>query len=57
MVEIDTSKFAVDRYFMLAAGKEMGMTGAPYGADSKISGTQHGESQAVVHSHLGAAFK
>jgi DNA-binding beta-propeller fold protein YncE len=29
LVEIDTSKFAVDRYFMLAAGKEMGMTGAP----------------------------
>jgi hypothetical protein len=30
LVEIDTSKFAVDRYFMLAPGKEMGMTGAPY---------------------------
>ncbi len=30
LVEIDTSKFAVDRYFMLAAGKEMGMMGAPY---------------------------
>ena len=30
LVEIDTSKFAVDRYFMLAAGKEMGMTGAPF---------------------------
>jgi DNA-binding beta-propeller fold protein YncE len=29
LVEIDTSKFAVDRYFMLASGKEMGMTGAP----------------------------
>ena len=29
LVEIDTQKFAVDRYFMLAAGKEMGMTGAP----------------------------
>jgi DNA-binding beta-propeller fold protein YncE len=29
LVEIDTRKFAVDRYFMLAAGKEMGMTGAP----------------------------
>lgn len=29
LVEIDTAKFAVDRYFMLAAGKEMGMTGAP----------------------------
>lgn len=29
LVEIDTSKFAVDRYFMLAQGKEMGMTGAP----------------------------
>lgn len=39
LVEIDTSKFAVDRYFMLAAGKEMGMTGAPYGAtDGKMSG-------------------
>jgi len=29
LVEIDTSKFAVDRYFMLAQGKEMGMTGPP----------------------------
>jgi len=29
LVEIDTSKFAVSRYFMLAQGKEMGMTGAP----------------------------
>jgi DNA-binding beta-propeller fold protein YncE len=29
MVEIDTRKFAVDRYFMLAPGKEMGMTGSP----------------------------
>ena len=29
LVEIDTRKFAVDRYFMLAQGKEMGMTGAP----------------------------
>ncbi|HUO13735.1 MAG TPA: YncE family protein [Verrucomicrobiae bacterium] len=30
LVEIDTSRFAVDRYFMVAPGKEMGMTGAPY---------------------------
>jgi DNA-binding beta-propeller fold protein YncE len=29
LVEIDTRKFAVDRYFMLAPGKEMGMIGAP----------------------------
>lgn len=29
LVEIDTKKFGVDRYFMLAPGKEMGMTGAP----------------------------
>lgn len=29
LVEIDTRKFAVDRYFMLSPGKEMGMTGAP----------------------------
>jgi DNA-binding beta-propeller fold protein YncE len=29
LVEIDTSKFAVSRHFMLAQGKEMGMTGAP----------------------------
>ncbi len=38
LVEIDTSKFAVSRYFMLAPGKEMGMNGAPYtaGADHKI---------------------
>jgi DNA-binding beta-propeller fold protein YncE len=32
LVEIDTSKFAVSRYFMLAPGKEMGMSGAPYPA-------------------------
>src|SRR5580692_3607536 len=29
LVEIDTRKFAVDRYFMLSKGKEMGMRGAP----------------------------
>jgi DNA-binding beta-propeller fold protein YncE len=40
LVEIDTSKFAVSRYFTLAPGKEMGMTGAPYpdsSADRKMS--------------------
>ncbi len=38
LVEINTSKFAVSRYFMLAPGKEMGMTGAPYptGTDQKM---------------------
>jgi DNA-binding beta-propeller fold protein YncE len=36
LVEIDTSKFAVDRYFMLAPGKEMGMTGAPYPNSSDV---------------------
>src|ERR1700746_3871626 len=30
LVEIDTRKFAVDRYFMLTPGKEMGMTGTPF---------------------------
>jgi DNA-binding beta-propeller fold protein YncE len=30
LVEIDTSKFAVSRYFLLTPGREMGMTGAPY---------------------------
>src|SRR5271170_826061 len=29
LVEIDARKFAVDRYFMLSKGKEMGMSGAP----------------------------
>jgi DNA-binding beta-propeller fold protein YncE len=29
LVEIDTAKFSVDRYFMLAQGKEMGITGTP----------------------------
>jgi DNA-binding beta-propeller fold protein YncE len=29
LVEIDTQKFAVSRYFMLAKGKEAGMTGPP----------------------------
>jgi DNA-binding beta-propeller fold protein YncE len=37
LVEIDTGKFAVDRYFMLAPGKEMGMTGAPYPASPSAS--------------------
>jgi len=38
LVEIDASKFAVSRYFMLAPGKEMGMSGAPYpaGTDQKM---------------------
>jgi DNA-binding beta-propeller fold protein YncE len=31
LAEIDTSKFAVSRHFMLSAGKEMGMDGAPHG--------------------------
>ena len=42
LVEIDTSKFAVSRYFTLAPGKEMGTTGVPYpdsAADHKMSGT------------------
>lgn len=42
LVEIDTNKFAVERYFMLAPGKEMGMTGAPVAhsmADHKPSCT------------------
>ena len=42
LVEIDTSKFAVSRYFMLGLGKEMGMTGAPAAhemGDHKISCT------------------
>ena len=38
LVEIDTSKFAVDRYFMLAPGKEMGMTGAPFPQASQSMG-------------------
>ena len=33
LVEIDTSKFAVSRHFMLGQGKEMGMTGAPAAHD------------------------
>jgi DNA-binding beta-propeller fold protein YncE len=40
LVEIDTNKFAVSRYFTLAPGKEMGMNGAPYpasGADHKMA--------------------
>jgi len=38
LLEIDTSKFAVSRYFMLAPGKEMGVSGAPYpaGTDQKM---------------------
>jgi len=43
LVEIDTSKFAVSRYFMLAPGKEMGMTGAPYpaGGNQKMNMVDH----------------
>jgi len=33
LVEIDTSKFALSRHFMLGTGKEMGMTGAPAAHD------------------------
>jgi len=41
LVEIDTRKFAVSRYFTLAPGKETGMSGAPYpasGADHAMAG-------------------
>jgi DNA-binding beta-propeller fold protein YncE len=44
LVEIDTSKFAVSRYFILAPGKERGMSGAPYptpGMDHKMSTGDH----------------
>jgi len=49
LVEIDTSKFAVGRYFMLAPGKEMGMTGAPYpsGDDQKMSDHKMAEHKPV----------
>jgi DNA-binding beta-propeller fold protein YncE len=48
LVEIDASKFAVSRYFMLTPGKEMGMTGAPYpasGADAKLQTKTHNMSE------------
>ena len=45
LVEIDTRKFAVDRYFMLAQGKEMGMSGAPYGMGNQSTGNQNMGSQ------------
>ena len=41
LVEIDTGRFAVSRYFMLAPGQEMGARGAPYppsGADHPMPG-------------------
>jgi DNA-binding beta-propeller fold protein YncE len=41
LVEIDTSKFAVSRYFMLAPGKEMGMTGAPYPSGPAATMSDH----------------
>ncbi len=37
LVEIDTSKFAVSRYFILAPGNEMGMSGAPHPAQGTRS--------------------
>jgi DNA-binding beta-propeller fold protein YncE len=52
LVEIDTSKFAVARYFMLAQGKEMGMTGAPFpqsGADHNM--TDHSEMDHSMADH------
>ena len=52
MVEIDTSKFAVDRYFMLAPGKEMGMTGAPYAADSGMSGSEMSDAKTSARSMM-----
>jgi DNA-binding beta-propeller fold protein YncE len=39
LVEIDSRKLAVDRYFLLAKGKEMGMAGAPYA--SAVQATDH----------------
>ncbi len=39
LVEIDTRKFAVDRYFMLAPGKEMGMSGTPFARSLPDHGT------------------
>lgn len=48
LAEIDTNKFAVDRYFMLAPGKEMGMSGAPYASgDPKITGHAMGDRKPV----------
>ncbi|HWY23018.1 MAG TPA: YncE family protein [Candidatus Acidoferrum sp.] len=41
LVEIDTRKFAVDRYFMLAQGKEMGMSGSPAQAMSDHKMADH----------------
>jgi DNA-binding beta-propeller fold protein YncE len=41
LVEIDTARFLVSRYFMLAPGKETGIQGAPYpptGADHPMPG-------------------
>ena len=35
LAEIDTGTLQLSRYFMLSAGKEMGMTGAPEGHDAK----------------------
>lgn len=41
LVEIDTTKFAVSRYFMLGAGKEMGMTGAPVAHAGEMKMSDH----------------
>jgi DNA-binding beta-propeller fold protein YncE len=50
LVEIDTSKFAVDRYFMLAPGKEMGMSGQPYPqatSDQKMADDKMGDHKPI----------
>jgi DNA-binding beta-propeller fold protein YncE len=51
LVEIDTRKLAVDRYFMLAAGKEMGMTGAPFAQTADHSMTDHGMTDHKMAEH------
>ena len=54
LVEIDTRKFAVDRYFMLAPGKEMGMMGAPAPAmdDGKMGDKKTADKKMTEHKPL-----
>ena len=51
LVEIDTRKFAVDRYFTLAPGKEMGVSGAPFAQPANNSTTDHSMTEHTMAEH------
>jgi DNA-binding beta-propeller fold protein YncE len=54
LVEIDTRRFAISRHFMLGAGKEQGMTGAPAAHAQPVSTAQGSAPLAGDHASHGA---